>query len=70
MEFNQYTARAIEETITTLDGIVDLICTGVVVHFPEPEANKRHGMATIEFDRWRSHVGVGPDEWLLEFEIE
>ena len=61
VESNQYTACAVEETVTTLDGVVDLICTGIVVYFPQPEANKRHGVAAVEFDRWRSHVGVGPD---------
>ena len=70
MESNQYTACAVEETVTTLDSVVDLICTGIVVHFPQPKANKRHGVTAIEFGRWRSHIGVGSDERLLEREIE
>ena len=66
VESIQYTACAVEETVTTLDSVVDLICTGIVVHFPQSEANKRHGVTTIEFGRWGSHAGVGSDERLLD----
>jgi hypothetical protein len=32
-------AGAVKQTVASLDGVVDLICAGVIVHLPQAEAN-------------------------------
>jgi hypothetical protein len=51
------TTCAVEETIARSDGIVDLVCTGVVVNFPQTKSHKGHVMATVQLDSWGTHGG-------------
>jgi hypothetical protein len=44
------TAGTIEETVASLDGVVDLVGTGVVVDLPETEAHEGHLKAAVKLD--------------------
>ena len=52
------TAGTVKKAVAALDGIVDLVGAGVVVHLPQTEADKGHVMAAVELDRWSTHAGV------------
>ena len=49
------TAGAVEETVSLLDGMIDLVCAGVVVHLPETKAHKGHVVAAAELDGRGGH---------------
>lgn len=49
------TAGAIEETVASLDGIVDLVGTSVVVNLPEAETHNGHLMAVTKLDSRGNH---------------
>jgi DNA-binding transcriptional LysR family regulator len=55
------TASAVKQTVSSLDGLVDLVSAGVVVHLPEAKAHDGHVIATAELDSGSSHLesGVG-----------
>jgi hypothetical protein len=55
------TACAVEQTVPGLDGLVNLISAGVVVHLPEAKAHDGHAIATTKLDGRSSHLesGVG-----------
>lgn len=57
----KHTASSVKKSISGLDGIVDSISASVIVYFPEPKANLRHGVAAGKLDSWGSHY----DECLL-----
>lgn len=41
------TAGAVKQTVSFLDGLVDLVSAGVVVHLPETEAHEGHVVAAV-----------------------
>lgn len=41
------TAGAVKQTVSFLDGVVDLVRAGVVVHLPETEAHEGHVVAAV-----------------------
>lgn len=45
-----HTTSTIEQAVTSLDGIVDSIGTGLVGDFPESKANLWHGVAGVQLD--------------------
>ena len=49
------TACAVEQTVTSLDGAVDLVGAGVVVHLPQTEAHEGHVKATAQLNGRGSH---------------
>lgn len=68
------TTCAVKETVAGLDGIVDSVGAGVIVHFPKPglkintrcdnrdgyapKANKGHLVTAVELDGRGRHDGV------------
>jgi len=52
-------AGAVKETVASLDGVVDLISAGVVVHLPKTEANERHLTAIVKLDSGSRHGSGG-----------
>lgn len=49
------TAGAVEETVTSLDGMVDLVGASLVVDLPEAKAHEGHVITAVELDGWGSH---------------
>ncbi len=65
-----FTARAVEETVTGLDGVVDLIGACVIVHFPQSKPNQGHLVAAAELDGRSSHsCGVTSENGLLSIAV-
>lgn len=44
------TAGTVEQTVSGFDGLVDLVCAGVIVHLPETEAHNGHIISAVKFD--------------------
>jgi hypothetical protein len=49
------TAGTVEETVASLDGVVDLVGTSVVVDLPQAEAHKGHLIAAAKLDSRGNH---------------
>jgi nicotinamide mononucleotide (NMN) deamidase PncC len=49
------TTGTIEQTITSLDGVVHLVSAGVVVDLPQAEAHEGHFVAAAQLDDRRRH---------------
>jgi len=60
------TAGAIEQTVTGLNGVVNLVCAGVVVHLPQTEAHEGHLKAAAELNGGGSHCERIGGEYLAE----
>jgi hypothetical protein len=58
-DFVAVVARAVEEAVPRFDGVVDLVGAGVVVDFPEAEADEGHVVAAIQLDAGDGGGGVG-----------
>ena len=52
-----HTGGTVKETITHLDGIVDLIRAGVILDLPQSKADQGHFMAVVQFDSGSRHGG-------------
>jgi len=52
-------AGAVKQTVASLDGVVDLVGAGVVVHLPKTEANEGHLAAIVELDSGGRHGSGG-----------
>ena len=65
------TACAVEETVTGLNSVVDLISASVVIDLPQAEANERHFCPAAKFDcRGRHGCGVKSESRLLLRNVE
>lgn len=53
----RHTAGAVKETVTGLDGLVDLVGAGVVVDLPEAEAHEGHFVAGAKLNGRSRHFG-------------
>ncbi len=70
LDFEAFTARAVKETVTGLDGVVDLIGACIIVHLPQSEPNQGHLVAAAELDGRSSHsCGVRSENSLLSIEV-
>lgn len=49
------TTSSIEQTVTSLDGVVDGVGASIVANLPEAEAYLRHLKAIVELDVWDRH---------------
>lgn len=52
-------ASAVKETVSSLDGVVNLVGAGVVVHLPKTEANEGHLAAIVKLDSGGGHGSGG-----------
>jgi hypothetical protein len=55
------TTSTIEQTVTSLDSLVDLVGASVVVDLPQTEAHDGHLVAAVQLDSGRNHFGEIPD---------
>lgn len=51
------TASAVEETVSGLDSVVDLVSAGLVGDLPEAKAHKGHVIAAVQLDGGSGHGG-------------
>ena len=51
-------AGSVKETVTSLNGVVDSVGTGVVADLPEAEADLWHLIAGVELDSWNHICGL------------
>jgi hypothetical protein len=59
LDFVAVVACTVKETVSSLDGVVNLVGASVVVDLPEAEADERHLAAIVEFDGGRRHGSGG-----------
>jgi hypothetical protein len=52
------TAGAVEETVSSLDSCIHLVCAGLVGDLPQAEAHEGHVEAAVQFDCGRRHVAI------------
>jgi hypothetical protein len=45
---NVLTASTVEQSVSSLDGIVDSVCAGSIVDLPQSKANLRHLVAIVQ----------------------
>ena len=58
-EEGSLTARAVKETVASLDRVVDRVGASGIVDLPQPEADLRHLVATVELDVRDRHCDNG-----------
>ena len=59
LDFVAVVACTVKETVSSLDGVVNLVGASVVVDLPEAEADERHLAAIVELDSGRRHGSGG-----------
>jgi hypothetical protein len=59
LDFVAVIASTIKETVSSLDGVVNLVGASVVVDLPEAEADERHLAAVVELDGGGRHGSGG-----------
>lgn len=57
LPLESHTASTIEETVASLDSVVDLVSAGVVVDLPEAKAHYGHVIAAVQLNGGGRHVG-------------